>query len=600
MHPVDDPSYRVLREIWPPGTVIKGDYVIEERLGGGGFGAVYRASHRFLGTLHVIKRMHEQYASDPEYVRKFVNEGRAVRRLKGCPYIVEVEHMTQTDDGHLILIMEHIDGVELSKVMPPERIVSVHEAIEYGRQIALALQAAHEQRLIHRDIKPPNILYTWNAKTGQPLLKLIDFGIAADHASPGTASTAAMRPGSLGYAAPEQWMQVGRDLDGRADLYSLGVLLYAMLCSRMPYPRAETGTEVIAWLTRVTQGPPPAPPFELRADVPRSLSDLILRMLAVQPAGRPRDAAEVAAKLTALQGGSAVAPPLPPPPPAVETERLFVERRDTAKLAPLPPPPPPPTPVSNKWFWIAFGTVLAGGLGWTFWPKTQPAKAEVPNVVLGGLTYVRIPAGEFQMGCVDPNADGPCDADEKPVRTVRIGKPFYLGQTEVTVGAYRAYLKDPAALAKLANEPANYPVSNATWREAAEYCAAVASRLPTEAEWEYAARAGRPGKHYGRLGDIAWNSANAQATVHPVGLLQPNAWRLYDMLGNALEWTADWWGRYPAEDQTDPTGPASGEGKAMRGGAFYSALANVRIASRLRYEPDRAFGGFRCLAVAAH
>jgi serine/threonine protein kinase len=95
MHPGDEPLK--LREIWPAGTVIKGDYVIEKRLGGGGFGTVYLARHRFLGTTHVIKRLHEQFASDAEYVRKFINEGRAVRRLKACPNIVEVEHMTQSE-----------------------------------------------------------------------------------------------------------------------------------------------------------------------------------------------------------------------------------------------------------------------------------------------------------------------------------------------------------------------------------------------------------------------------------------------------------------------------------------------------------------------
>src|SRR5271154_2058243 len=100
-----DPPFK-LREIWPPGTVIKGDYIVEKRLGGGGFGTVYLAQHRFLGTTHVIKRLHEQFASDAEYVNKFIREGRAVRRLKGCPHVVEVEHMTQSEDGHLILVME--------------------------------------------------------------------------------------------------------------------------------------------------------------------------------------------------------------------------------------------------------------------------------------------------------------------------------------------------------------------------------------------------------------------------------------------------------------------------------------------------------------
>ena len=140
MHPSAEP-YRI-REVWPPGTVIKGDYEISAKLGSGGFGTVYLAQHRFLGTTHVIKRLHEQFASDPEYVRKFVNEARSVRRLKDCPNVVQVEHMTQSEDGHLILVMEHITGGDLAGLMAI-RQPRVDEVIEYARQIALGLAAAH-------------------------------------------------------------------------------------------------------------------------------------------------------------------------------------------------------------------------------------------------------------------------------------------------------------------------------------------------------------------------------------------------------------------------------------------------------------------------
>ena len=147
MQPSGEPFQ--LREIWPPGTVIKGDYSIQKKLGGGGFGTVYVAQHRFLGTTHVIKRLHEHFASDPEYVRKFVNEARAVRRLRDCPHVVEVEHMTQSEDGHLILVMEHITGGDLGGLME-SRTPRVDEVVEWGRQIALGLQAAHAAGLVHR------------------------------------------------------------------------------------------------------------------------------------------------------------------------------------------------------------------------------------------------------------------------------------------------------------------------------------------------------------------------------------------------------------------------------------------------------------------
>ncbi len=168
-----------LREIWPPGTVIKGDYIVERKLGGGGFGTVYLAQHRFLKTAHLIKRLHEHYASDAEFVNKFIREGQAIRRLRACPHVIEVEHMTQSEDGHLILVMEHVGGGDLDDLMK-SRPLTIAEVVEFSRQIVTALAAAHAAQLIHRDVKPQNVLMGCD-EAGRPLLKLIDFGIAADH-----------------------------------------------------------------------------------------------------------------------------------------------------------------------------------------------------------------------------------------------------------------------------------------------------------------------------------------------------------------------------------------------------------------------------------
>ena len=289
MHPSAEP-YRI-REVWPPGTVIKGDYEISAKLGSGGFGTVYLAQHRFLGTTHVIKRLHEQFASDPEYVRKFVNEARSVRRLKDCPNVVQVEHMTQSEDGHLILVMEHITGGDLAGLMAI-RQPRVDEVIEYARQIALGLAAAHAAGLVHRDIKPQNIMLSQDS-TGATVLKLIDFGIAADHLN--HQQTSVMRGGSVGYAAPEQWVRAGKELDGRTDLYSLGASMYRMLCGRMPYESNDIGD----WIEQVKKGPPVAP-FHLRKDIPKPLSDLVVELLSLRPESRPADAATVIRRLGAI------------------------------------------------------------------------------------------------------------------------------------------------------------------------------------------------------------------------------------------------------------------------------------------------------------
>ncbi|HEY3743381.1 MAG TPA: protein kinase [Bryobacteraceae bacterium] len=367
MHPVDEPFK--LREVWPSGTVIKGDYTVEKRLGSGGFGTVYLARHRFLGTMHVIKRLHEQFASDPEYVRKFMNEGRAIRRLKACPNIVEVEHMTQSEDGHLILVMEHIPGGDLSGMMETRRL-SIPEVIEYGRQIAVALEAAHQSGLIHRDIKPQNILISQDS-TGKTLLKLIDFGIAADQA--GHQTTSVMRGGSIGFAAPEQWVKAGKELDGRADLYALGATMYRMLTGQMPYPDVY---DIGGWIECVKQGPPVAP-ARLRADVPEPLSALILDMLALRPEARPADARTVATRLSTMQ--TVVESP--------HIATLQMKRDLTEAITPVPAfaTAPPAGPSGNAWIKIGAGGLTTAVLLLGFWKLsevTDPAKpAAVPAAV---------------------------------------------------------------------------------------------------------------------------------------------------------------------------------------------------------------------------
>ena len=299
MHPPAEP-FR-LREIWPPGTIIKGDYEIKTKLGGGGFGTVYLAQHRFLGTTHVIKRLHEQYASDPDYVRKFVTEARAVSRLKACPNVVEVQHMTQSEDGHLILVMEYIAGGDLAGLMAARQL-RVDEVLEYSRQIAFGLDAAHTAGLVHRDVKPQNVMLSQDS-TGRTVLKLIDFGIVADHLS--TQQTSVMRGGSIGFAAPEQWVRAGKELDGRTDLYSLGATMYRMLCGRMPYESNDIGD----WIDKVKKGPPVSP-SQVRKDVPKELSSLVLDLLSLRPERRPANAATVIQRLDELRLSTVTLPAL--------------------------------------------------------------------------------------------------------------------------------------------------------------------------------------------------------------------------------------------------------------------------------------------------
>ncbi len=207
-----------------------------------------------------------------------------------------------------------------------------------------------------------------------------------------------------------------------------------------------------------------------------------------------------------------------------------------------------------------------------------------------GLTYVWIPPGKFQMGCSPGDAE--CFDNERPAHEVTITKGFWLGQTSVTQQAYRRVTgKNPAN-----HKGATLPVEEVDWNEAQAYCKAIGGRLPTEAEWEYAARAGSTGVRYGNLDEIAWYGGNSGNKSQEVGQKAPNAFGLYDMLGNTWQWVADWNGPYQPGPQTDPTGPASGQLKQPRGGSWGSSSRLTRASYRGSVEPEHRGGklGIRC------
>jgi formylglycine-generating enzyme required for sulfatase activity len=195
------------------------------------------------------------------------------------------------------------------------------------------------------------------------------------------------------------------------------------------------------------------------------------------------------------------------------------------------------------------------------------------------------------MGCSP--GDSECSDDEKPAHQVTITKGFWLGQTEVTQAAYRRAGRTDLRHFK----GANLPVETVSWDEAQAYCQAVGGRLPTEAEWEYAARAGSDHGQYGDIDRIAWYSGNSGGHIHEVAQKQANAFGLYDMLGNVWEWTADWYGSYAPGSAVDPAGSASGQYRALRGGAWYDGPRLARVSYRNWYVPgNRLYNiGLRCV-----
>jgi formylglycine-generating enzyme required for sulfatase activity len=221
------------------------------------------------------------------------------------------------------------------------------------------------------------------------------------------------------------------------------------------------------------------------------------------------------------------------------------------------------------------------------------------------IAWTRIPAGRFQMGCVP--ADMRCEPDEKPRHTVTLTRAFDLMPTEVTVGMYRAVTPTMGEQPAWSKTP-EQPVTVVSWDEAQMFCQTVGGRLPTEAEWEYAARGGRDGATFpwgdqaptdrtGAINGVAFEGDAARA----VKSFAPNAYGVYDMAGNAWEWIADWYAPYESGPAVDPKGPPAGRARVVRGGSYGDDDGNLRVSNRSANLPrSRNFNiGFRCARNAA-
>jgi formylglycine-generating enzyme required for sulfatase activity len=214
---------------------------------------------------------------------------------------------------------------------------------------------------------------------------------------------------------------------------------------------------------------------------------------------------------------------------------------------------------------------------------------EITNSI--GMRFRLIPAGSFMMGALP--GDGDAGDNEAPQHQVEITKPFYLGVYEVTQAQYLAVMgENPSYI-----EGDNYPVEIVSWAQAQEFCArlsqkeGVTYRLPTEAEWEYACRAGTNTKFYwGRVldGRFAWYADNSLGGNQDVGTRKPNPWGLYDMNGNICEWCSDWYDQayYSVGPASDPHGPQSGESRVVRGGSRLEEATSLRSSFRNKFAPD--------------
>ncbi|HVC88047.1 MAG TPA: Stk1 family PASTA domain-containing Ser/Thr kinase [Gaiellaceae bacterium] len=363
-------------------------YVIKRKLGSGGMAVVYLAEDQELGRLVALKLLDERHASDEQFVERFRREAQSAAGLNH-PNIVSI-----FDRGHAAgtyyIAMEYLEGRTLKELLVRNGPTPVPIAIDYARQILGALAFAHRNAIVHRDIKPHNIVVGSDGR-----LKVTDFGIARSGASQMTEAGSIV--GTAQYLSPEQAR--GAPVDPRSDLYSLGVVLYEMLTGKVPFT-GETPVEIaMKHLSQV-----PEPPSALRPDVPHDLDAVVMRSLAKDPDQRYASAEEMDADLARVARGVAVLPETEDAMTQVlsgvgsASAQTMVQRPRGGVAPPAPPAYRPPTPYydyeqprGRRSFWpwlVALGLILAAAAGgWFLYVKIQDQLNQnksiaVPDVML--------------------------------------------------------------------------------------------------------------------------------------------------------------------------------------------------------------------------
>jgi len=601
-----------------PGEVFANRYEIERLLGRGGMGAVYLARDRLAKERICLKVIRGELTADRSAGERFLREGALARRLSHRN-IVRVFDVSE-HEGRYYLTMEYLEGRSLRSWIEEnrkaDRDVPLEEATRILGGILSGLGEAHRAGVIHRDLKPENVMLAGEPHAEALSVKILDFGIARALGSDEGLTQTGAAVGTPAYMAPEQETSAA-SVGPEADLYAAGAILYEILMGVAP--RGRWGV-----------------PSEVRPDLPKAIDGICGKALEAHPKRRFRTGEEFVEALRKAQGPAA---PAEASPPALGKKRAPLvilgwlsavavcggivwmaiansRNRSTpsapagdagqksaasSKRAAAPPAKavddtaPKRTRRAEKAVPTPTKSPAAPGVVCET-PPAEPPMAHPSQVDLGGgvtLELVKIPAGEFEMG--SPAGELERNGDEGPVHRVRIENPFWLGKFEVTHAEWQAVMGSRASRFGGTRDP----VESVSWNDCQEFLKKLDARvsgggfrLPTEAEWEYACRAGTATRfphgddpRCDSLGEYAWFSGNAGNQTHPVGERKANPWGLHDMAGNVWEWTSSLYRPYPysAEDGREML---QGTGsRVLRGGSWYRGGKDCRSAARFRIVP---------------
>ncbi|MEZ4257187.1 MAG: serine/threonine-protein kinase [Polyangiales bacterium] len=269
------------------GLLVDGRYRVEDVIGEGGMGIVFRVRHVRLESDLAMKVCRVRFQGNPRALAQFEEEARIAARIES-PHVVGVRDFGLLGCGSLYSVMEFVDGISLARHLSPGRALPVERAAFYARQICDGLAAVHNAGIVHRDLKPGNVMLS--ARDGRELVRIIDFGIAHALELTDEIRRSHRIVGTPVYMAPEQCL--GRVVDTRADIYSLGVMLFEMTTGRVPFDAPS----VVDIMARQMNEPPPRP-STLNPEIPRALDETILACLEKSPKNRVQSATKLAARL---------------------------------------------------------------------------------------------------------------------------------------------------------------------------------------------------------------------------------------------------------------------------------------------------------------